>query len=385
MKPKSQPEKTPGFNARMIHLVLFMVLITLQFNSCQKEDNLQVDTKYTLKSDSEITDNYEVIYGKEQFIRENGQPVNVLRQIGNSNMNEYEDCFILNVQNGVDGQNCVSSAVVKIDGNIVLSPSDFKNSPVTYQVQLCNLTDTSSLEVEIRGTPGSTLVVWIEGKPKTSGTFTDTRDGKVYKWVRICGKVWMAENLAYLPAVSPSADGSNTQPFYYVYDYQGTDTAEAKKTDNFKTYGVLYNWPAAMQGESSSNANPSGVRGISPDGWHIPSDAEWAELEACLGGIDVAGGKMKEVGTAHWIEPNFGATNESGFTGLPAGQRWFTGGGFVETGTTGYWWTSTEKGLVGPYRDSWIRVMYYEKASLCVHEGSYGEQGYGFSVRCVKD
>jgi uncharacterized protein (TIGR02145 family) len=94
---------------------------------------------------------------------------------------------------------------------------------------------------------------------------------------------------------------------------------------------------------------------------------------------------MKEVGTAHWTDPNSGATNESGFTGLPAGQRWFTGGGFVETGTTGYWWTSTEKGISAPYRDSWVRAMYYDKASLCAHEGSYGEQGYGFSVRCVRD
>ena len=364
---------------------MFIVLATLIFNSCQKEDTIPAATKYTLKSDSEITANYVVFYAKEQFLRGNGKPVNVTRQIGNNSLDEYEDCFILNVQNGADGQNCVSSAVVKVDGNIVLGPSDFKNSPVTYQIQLCNLTAASSLEVEIRGTPGSTLVVWIEGKPKTSGTFTDARDGKVYKWIRICGKVWMAENLAYLPSISPSAEGSNTQPFYYVYDYQGTDTAEAKRTDNYKTYGVLYNWPAAMQGESSSNENPSGVRGISPAGWHLPSDSEWAELETCLGGIDVAVSKMKEVGSAHWMDPNFGATNESGFTGLPAGQRWFTGGGFVEIGTTGYWWTSTEKGITGPYRDSWMRGMYYDKASLSVHEGSYGEEGYGFSVRCVRD
>jgi uncharacterized protein (TIGR02145 family) len=94
-----------------------------------------------------------------------------------------------------------------------------------------------------------------------SGTFTDTRDGNVYNWVQIGDQVWMAENLAYLPSVNRVDDGSEdaTGSYYYVYGYDGTNVAEAKATTNYTTYGVLYNWTAAMDGSVSSTANPSGV------------------------------------------------------------------------------------------------------------------------------
>ena len=74
-----------------------------------------------------------------------------------------------------------------------------------------------------------------------------------------------------------------------------------------------YTWAAAMNGAATSSSKPSYVQGVCPTGWHLPSDVEWAELETYLGGIDVAGGKMKEAGTTHWVSPNTGATNESGF------------------------------------------------------------------------
>ena len=74
-----------------------------------------------------------------------------------------------------------------------------------------------------------------------------------------------------------------------------------------------------MNGAGNSNANPSGVQGVCPVGWHLPSKAEWDELIANLGGASIAGGKMKEEGTDHWFDPNTGANNESGFTALPGG------------------------------------------------------------------
>jgi uncharacterized protein (TIGR02145 family) len=80
-----------------------------------------------------------------------------------------------------------------------------------------------------------------------------------------------------------------------------------------------------MNGEESSNTNPSNVQGIAPVGWHLPSKAEWQQLADYLGGLNIAGGKLKEAGTNHWIAPNTGATNESGFTALPAGMHDFTG------------------------------------------------------------
>ena len=188
--------------------------------------------------------------------------------------------------------------------------------------------------------------------------FTDPRDGNVYKIITIGDQVWMAENLAYLPSVNMVADGSEDAAgsYYYVYGYDGTNVADAKATDNYATYGVLYNWTAAMDGEASSTTNPSGIQGVCPAGWHLPSDAEWTELTDYLGGTSVAGGKLKETGTTHWTSPNTGATNETGFTALPGGYRG-SNGSFGGIGSNGYWWSATENGAAS----AWYRSM-----------GSYG-------------
>ncbi|MFA5816806.1 MAG: FISUMP domain-containing protein, partial [Bacteroidales bacterium] len=104
-----------------------------------------------------------------------------------------------------------------------------------------------------------------------TGSFIDSRDNTVYNWVKIGNQVWMSENLAYLPSVSSSTTGSGTLPYYYVQGYEGVNIFDAIPTSNYQTYGVLYNWPAAMKGANSSNQNPSGVQGICPDNWHLPS------------------------------------------------------------------------------------------------------------------
>src|SRR5690554_3461161 len=213
----------------------------------------------------------------------------------------------------------------------------------------------------------------------TSETFIDSRDGNEYNWVQIGDQVWMAENLAYLPSVNMVADGSEDAAgsYYYVYDYDGTNVAEAKATDNYATYGVLYNWTAAMDGEASSTTNPSGIQGVCPAGWHLPSDAEWTELTDYLGGESVAGGKLKETGTTHWASPNTGATNETGFTALPGGGRYY-GGTFDYVGIYGYWWSATEYYASG----AWLRGMYYHYSN--VGRVDYVEE-VGFSVRCLRD
>ena len=90
-------------------------------------------------------------------------------------------------------------------------------------------------------------------------------------------------------------------------------------------YGRLYTQATVLNDEASSTANPSGVRGICPCGWHLPSDAEWQQLVEALGGAAAAGGKLKATGTANWASPNAGATDESGFGALPAGWHDFTG------------------------------------------------------------
>lgn len=208
-------------------------------------------------------------------------------------------------------------------------------------------------------------------------TFTDIRDGTVYSTVQIGNQCWMAENLAYLPSVVPPETGSQTEPYYYVYEYYGTDVTTAKSTANYINYGVLYNWPAAMDEASGSDTNPSGVQGVCPDGWHLPSDAEWIELREYLGGYTIAGGKLKETGTTHWDSPNTGATNETGFTARPGGIRDFIGD-FYYIGSSGYWWTTSEEN---------INYAYYRRLGSN-HSHLFSHSFYkqiGRSVRCIKD
>ena len=209
------------------------------------------------------------------------------------------------------------------------------------------------------------------------GILTDSRDGNIYQTVTIDNQVWMAENLKYLPNVVTPTIISDTDPYYYVYDYYGNDVVEAKIEENYTTYGVLYNWPAAMAGSTSSNANPSAVQGICPAGWHLPSEAEWAQLIDYLGGEYVAGGKLKEIGLMNWEDPNEGATNEAGFKALPGGYNGW-GGYFEELGTQGYWWSATDNSS----EFSWSSKMNYDDDGVSV-QGNYKQ--FAYSVRCVKD
>jgi uncharacterized protein (TIGR02145 family) len=192
----------------------------------------------------------------------------------------------------------------------------------------------------------------------------DARDGNAYKTVKIGNQIWLAENLKYLPSVVGPGTESESTPYYYVYGYNGTNVTDAKATSNYATYGVLYNWTAAMD--------------ACPDGWHLPSDAEWTELTDYLGGTSVAGGKLKETGTTHWNSPNTGATNETGFTALPGGDRGI-GGYFSGVGDDGYWWSATE-GYIN--YSAWYRSMYYDLSRV----SRFGRnKEVGFSVRCVRD
>lgn len=132
-----------------------------------------------------------------------------------------------------------------------------------------------------------------------------------------------------------------------------------------------------MNGASSSNSNPSGVQGVCPSGWHLPSDDEWIELTEYLGGSSIAGGKLKETGTAHWNSPNTGATNESGFTAVAGGSRHYDGS-FENFGIDAPFWTATQ--WTGGYALN--HVVGYNHAG--VNRG-YGNKIRGREIRCVKD
>ena len=143
------------------------------------------------------------------------------------------------------------------------------------------------------------LVIFITQIAQAQETVTDF-DGNIYNTVTIGNQVWLKENLKSL---------------HYSDGEVIPDVAKYNDSDSLgEIYGCLYTWDAAMR-----NSTSQGAQGIAPEGWHIPTDAEWREMENYLGGASVAGGKMKTAGTSHWNAPNTAATNSSGFSALPAG------------------------------------------------------------------
>jgi uncharacterized protein (TIGR02145 family) len=152
---------------------------------------------------------------------------------------------------------------------------------------------------------------------------------------------------------------------------------------NGAVYGKLYNWYAvAGIHDAASLNNPSLRKQFAPQGWHIPSDAEWTILTDFLGGESVAGGKMKSTGTIQagtglWESPNAAATNESGFTGLPAGYR-FNNGSFYNIGSFGVWWSSSENDTAY----AWSRQLEDNNGDAYRFNGN---KRNGWSVRCIKD
>ena len=206
----------------------------------------------------------------------------------------------------------------------------------------------------------------------TTGTFTDSRDGNTYKWVKIGDQIWMAENLAYLPKVSPPSVGSENEPYYYVYGYNGNSVSAAKATGNYKTYGVLYNWPAA--------------KAACPDGWHLPTDAEWEQLAKYVsdqkGPYGKSGDDWKNVGkhlkaTSGWYN-NGNGSDDFGFSGLSGGNRYY-GGNFDFIGLYGDWWSATELSS----NDAWTRTLLYVDEYF--YRGYDSGKELGFSLRCVRD
>ncbi|MCX6283076.1 MAG: fibrobacter succinogenes major paralogous domain-containing protein [Bacteroidetes bacterium] len=203
-----------------------------------------------------------------------------------------------------------------------------------------------------------------------SGTVKDI-DSNLYHTVTIGTQEWTCENLkttrlnngAAMVKLHVLSDWQNcTQPGYG--GYEGNDAL-------YNTYGPLYNGYAAGSGK------------LCPNGWHIPDTNEWNTLEVFLGGSIVAGGKLKEAGTQHWIAPNKGATNESGFSALPGGFLYSTGGGcfapgFQEIYTNGLWWSQTQ-GTSGFYN------FCLGADTSRIYRGWGGGITDGLSVRCIRD
>ncbi|MFV0266739.1 MAG: FISUMP domain-containing protein [Draconibacterium sp.] len=225
---------------------------------------------------------------------------------------------------------------------------------------------TQSIKASVTAVNGEPLIATLNA----IGMLGDA-DGNLYQTIKIGDQLWMAENLkttkyndgTEIPYISDGYEWKNntSNPAYcWYYNYEN----EYKED-----YGALYNWQVV-------NTNK-----LCPAGWRIPTDAEWTALTNALGGEGLAGGKLKEAGTAHWKSPNTGATNETGFKALPGGHRDYNGEffGIINTeGSYGYWWSSTNENA----ETAWARIMYYNNASVLRHSSN---KRNGYSVRCVKD
>lgn len=197
-------------------------------------------------------------------------------------------------------------------------------------------------------------------------TVTDI-NGNVYHYITIGNQVWMVENLkttkfndgTSIPLGPSDASWGNLRsPAYCLYD------------NNNGKYGALYNWYSVNTGK------------LAPKGWHVPTDTDWNNLIAYLGGDGIAGGKMKSTGTIKdgnglWSDPNIGATNESGFTALPAGYRLLVGT-YMNIDYSFSVWSSTGNSEF----DAWSRLLLFNKTEV---SRDSDDKGMGLSVRCIRD
>jgi len=215
-------------------------------------------------------------------------------------------------------------------------------------------------------------------------------EGNIYKIVKIGEQTWMAENLKTtmyadktpIPFVEDQKEWFHFTRESLGYCWYGDVSSQGS------VLGALYSWPAATRAFDGIATIEEGVQGVCPEGWHLPSDDEWRQLEMHLGmsqedvdtkrwrGLD-EGGKLKQKGTKYWKSPNTGAVDEVGFNALPTGYR-HGSGEFHEVAQTTRFWTSTSNA----YGYAWYRRLDYDTASIY---RDFSGVFRGHSVRCVKD
>jgi uncharacterized protein (TIGR02145 family) len=230
-----------------------------------------------------------------------------------------------------------------------------------FDITTGNVSDYSTIQLENDTTDVGALVTCTP----LFGTVTDI-EGNTYQTVIIGDQEWMAENLRTASYANNDPIPNVTLSSSWVELSTGAWSNYDNVAGNDLIYGKLYNWYAA--------ADP---RRVCPEGWHVPSDAEWTVLTDYLGGGLVAGGKMKAVSPLWWT-PNVSANNESGFSGLPGGSRWGNGN-FNYLSLGAYWWSSSES----PFAEStYMRALTVEGAGV---ERSWDNNRAGFALRCVRD
>ena len=263
-----------------------------------------------------------------------------------------------------DGKESSSSSVILSgDSHEGSSPSSSSSSSEAksssssiFQQSSSSATSVSSSSIK----SSSSKVPEPEG-----GVLTDSRDGQTYKTVTIGTQTWMAANLNY--------ETTNS----YCYSNNASNCAK---------YGRLYTWAAAMDSVGTWSANGKGcglgktcsptypVRGVCPEGWHLPTQTEWNTLFTAVGGQSTAGKMLKS--TSGWYSSGNG-TDAYSFSALPAGNRNY-GGDYSSEGDYAGFWSSTENGSYSAYG----MYLYYDDDVAYLNNNT---KDYGFSVRCVKD
>ncbi|MEI7498445.1 MAG: FISUMP domain-containing protein [Candidatus Falkowbacteria bacterium] len=276
-------------------------------------------------------------------------------------------CVTDNVLRRQEVSACNSSSLAVHSSKILMNQPLFfrlENTNTKFDKKLVSLSVNLSADSAASTTLGlydqtleSTFLLPAEQFFTCGQTIVDARDGNSYPTVLIGTQCWTADNMAYLPSVVPSATGDTTNPYYYVQGYQGEDVTLAKAQVNYTAYGVLYNHVAA--------------RTACPTGWHLPTDDEYAMLSTTLGGISVAGTKLKATSTV------WDGTNISGFNAKPVGDRMIDGS-FYDHSVSTYFWSDSISDP--PY--AWSRYLGSDFAEIFRYAD---DLGYGFSVRCLKD
>ena len=279
--------------------------------------------------------------------------------------------------------------------------SDFATRPSGDSSSACEDCDgsssseaksSSSVASSSSGEQSSSSVAYVEPCRNDSvdtceyGTLTDERDGQTYKTVTIGTQTWMAENLNY---------AYTGVPYKYTYldsSYTSDSTSWCYDNDPAKCtkYGRLYTWAAAMDSVGTWSTNGKGcgygkrctptypVRGVCPEGWHLPTKAEFETLFTAVCGSSTAGRMLKS--TSGWNDSkgqDGNGTDAYAFSALPAGYRDFYGNISLE-GSRAYFWSSTERNSNYAYI---MLLFYYDDYAYLENYDKY----YGYSVRCLKD
>jgi uncharacterized protein (TIGR02145 family) len=381
-------------NRILIYQLLILVMLTITSSSCKKDDTIKKDVIITWANPEDI--NVGTALSATQLNATADVPgtfaytpaIGTVLDLSNNQTLQVVFTPIDDVKYNTSTMS-VSINVVKRNPIITWSnPSDITLPTPLSAIQLNATADVegtfvytpaigtvlsigAAQELKVDFTPtdvincdSATISVIIT--VKATGTITDY-DGNVYSIVEIGTQTWMVENLKV-------THYRNGKPIDNVIDNNDWTTLTSgafcwynNEISNKNTYGALYNWFAL---------NDS--RNIAPDGWHVPTDADWTTLTTFLGGENEAGGKMKEIGTTHWVTPNTGANNISGFSAIASGERDFYNGTFYNLGYSGTWWSSNEI----YFSNALFRNLFYTFSYIFP---SNQDKKSGYSVRCVKD